>query len=737
MMGSAAAASDAADDASKEIVVTGTKIDLKPTVQSTASFIAATPLDTPATISVVPSTLIVDRGITGLDDVLRNIPGVQVAQGETSGRAAGEDAVSRGFPINTSGVFRDGLREFTYANVPVELYDRIELLKGLTALQAGFIGPAGILNLITKRPQPDDAVHADAQVTNFGGVRLVGDVNFADISAGISVRVVGVYENLANYIRGFGGRRLSALVAVRVPLGETTTLDLDASHTDQQSDYQTPLYYFNGNPTALPNADPRTFLGQHYSGYPIRATSASARLTHEFGGGWKLVAGGQGQSFSRFTNRCGQASLNDPDPVTGDAGYDIGCEPNNSPNRDSDRNLPFYNAEVRLTGGFTLFGMKHDVAVGYQYSYFQYRPASGNFFYTAIDTAGAGIFTQNVFTPRTYAIPTLYEREPRTSFNGHYEVTDQGVYAQDRIDLFDGVQLWLGGRYVNYDSPNFNRPVTSVGDGIAIVDANNRVVSGDGSTVFGDFVKDDANSYTVSTFTPAAAIVWKPAATVSLYGSYSQALEQGGTAPDTAANAGQLFPPLRSTTYELGAKWDIGKALLTAALFHIDKPLQVTNSRNIFTQDGTQRHEGIEVSASGQIAPNLTAVAGLLLLHAKQVNVSDPTLEGKRPPGVAGVVANAYLEYAAPWLPGLVLSAGDYHVGNQYLFGDGVFKVGAYDRIDAGARFVFAVRHARVTTRLNVINFANTRYNTVDANGGGDVIAGAPRTFRLSAGVDF
>ena len=722
---------------SSDVVVTGARADLKPTVQSTATFIDASPLDTPATISTVPEQLLLDRSITGLDDVLRNVPGIQVAQGTASGRAAGEDATSRGFPLNSS-TFRDGLRGFNYVNAPVEFFDRIEVLKGLTALQAGFIGPAGILNQIAKRPQPSDFVHTDAIVSNWGGGRLMADVNIADVGAGIGVRSVGVYENFRNYIRGFRGHRYSGLLAVTIPIGDATKIDLDVSHTEQESDYQTPLYYFNGNPTALPHNDPRTFLGQHYSGYAVRSSFGEAKLTHEFGGDWKLVAAFQAQRFDRFIHPCGQASLNDPDPVTGEAGYDVGCEPNNSPNRArSNRNLPFYNAEVRLTGNFDLFGIKNDVAVGAQYSYFRYSGAAGNYFYTPIDATNAGIFTQNVYNPRSYAIPTLYDRVPRTSFNGYYLSVDAGLYAQDRIDFSDHLQLWLGGRFVHYDGPTYERSVTNKVDGDATVDINNNVIAGDGSTVFGTPTKNFAESYEVDTVTPAFALVYKPNANLATYISYSQSLEQGGTAPDTAKNAGQLFPPIRSETYELGVKWDVGKAILTAALFRIQQPLQVTNSSNVFTQDGKEKHKGIELSASGTLFPNLSVLAGLVLLDARQRDVSDPTLEGQRPPGIAGVVGNVYAEYAVSRVKGLVFSAGDYHIGNQYLFGDGVFRVPGHDRVDLGARYAFPLRGARVSARINVENLLDTYYRTVDGYGGGDVIAGAPRTVRFSLGVNF
>ena len=248
-----------------------------------------------------------------------------------------------------------------------------------------------------------------------------------------------------------------------------------------------------------------------------------------------------------------------------------------------------------------------------------------------------------MFNPRRYAIPSLFERDPNTDYDGYSVTVDQGFYLQDRLSFGPHWQLWLGGRYEDYNTAEYDRIVTSTGDGVALVDGNNKVVSGDGSTTFGAPFKSLAERYVVHTFTPSAALVFKPRTDLTLYASYSQALEQGGVAPDTAVNARQVFPPIRSTTYETGVKWDLGGATLTGAAFHIEQPLQVTNSQNVFTQSGTQRHQGLEFG-SGRLTSEITVLAGLMLLDAKQQDVNDATLEAKRPPGVADIVANAYVE---------------------------------------------------------------------------------------------
>ena len=83
-----------------------------------------------------------------------------------------------------------------------------------------------------------------------------------------------------------------------------------------------------------------------------------------------------------------------------------------------------------------------------------------------------------------------------------------------------------------------------------------------------------------------------------------------------------------------------------------------------------------------------------------------------------------------------MLSAGEYLVGDQYLFGDDLFKVGGHDRLDLGARYSFTLHRTALTARVNVQNVANAYFYTVPT-GGGAVNVGEPRTARFSISADF
>ena len=95
---------------------------------------------------------------------------------------------------------------------------------------------------------------------------------------------------------------------------------------------------------------------------------------------------GSAQQVSRVFTQCGQAYIYDVDPRTGEGSYDPSCEPKNSSNRSGAIlgaiDVPYNNAEARLTGKFALFGVGNDIAIGYQYTYNKYFGSNPRYTYT-------------------------------------------------------------------------------------------------------------------------------------------------------------------------------------------------------------------------------------------------------------------------------------------------------------------------------------------------------------------
>jgi iron complex outermembrane receptor protein len=104
---------------------------------------------------------------------------------------------------------------------------------------------------------------------------------------------------------------------------------------------------------------------------------------------------------------------------------------------------------------------------------------------------------------------------------------------------------------------------------------------------------------------------------LSLYGNYIEGLSVGPTAPQTAANAFEVFPPIKSKQYEVDAKLDFGQFATTLAAFQITQPNSFTDpATNIFGVDGEQRNRGLEFNVFGEPQDGFRLLGGLAFTKA-------------------------------------------------------------------------------------------------------------------------
>jgi iron complex outermembrane receptor protein len=89
-----------------------------------------------------------------------------------------------------------------------------------------------------------------------------------------------------------------------------------------------------------------------------------------------------------------------------------------------------------------------------------------------------------------------------------------------------------------------------------------------------------------------------------------------------------------------------------------------------------------------------------------------------------------------PFMPGFTLSGRAIYTGAQYYDNANTQRIPGWVRFDVGARYAFDVRNKPISIRANVLNVANLNY-WESANSIYGLALGAPRTFLLSASVDF
>ncbi|MEZ5743105.1 MAG: TonB-dependent receptor [Sphingomonadaceae bacterium] len=175
-----------------EIIVTATKRET--TLQ-----------DTPMAISVVSGDEIAARGQNSIEDVLKNVGGVQLqnfAQGAQIYIRGIGSSIDPGFADPSVALMVDGIYNGRTESVQSGGYDisRVEVARGPQGTLYGRNANGGVVNVITNDPQTD-AMGMGARITagNYGLVRGEGMVN-VPLSEMFAIRLAGFREVRDGYI---------------------------------------------------------------------------------------------------------------------------------------------------------------------------------------------------------------------------------------------------------------------------------------------------------------------------------------------------------------------------------------------------------------------------------------------------------------------------------------------------------------------------------------------------------
>lgn len=142
---------------------------------ATATKTDASLLEDPQSVSVITADEIGDRKAESLDETLRYTAGVTPNQ-----RSLGSDDSSllRGFTIEDTGIFQDGLRNsgrtFATAIEPYGL-ERVEVLRGPASVLYGQVPPGGLVNVVSKRPTADTVREIGVEYGSYDRKQIKGD----------------------------------------------------------------------------------------------------------------------------------------------------------------------------------------------------------------------------------------------------------------------------------------------------------------------------------------------------------------------------------------------------------------------------------------------------------------------------------------------------------------------------------------------------------------------------------
>ena len=696
----------------EEIVVTADRRNsFSADLVQAGSFRGARQLDTPLTISVIPLEMIEAQQAQGLLDALRNTAGVTSSQ--TSPTVYSNLAI-RGITVENRGNFRlnGSLPIINLIDLPLEDKDRVEALKGASALYYGFTTPAGIINMTMKRPTEKPYAALNVSGNEYGA--LTGHIDVGGTAGILGARVNAVYGTVDSGIDNTRGHRALLAGAFDIKPTDSLTLSVDAEYIYKTVN-EPGVYRFTTLPRATvanpypevalpPLIDPETNFGPDWAKNEADEYNVLGTVNWRINDAWAFTVSG---GTSRLVRTRRFNTFNPTDYTTGEGTLAISLQPE----------LTFKNVNTRaeLAGTFNTWMLTHEVLIGASQNI---RDAFNSTSVTAncpgaTPTAPRVTCTQNMFNPRDIpetAMPLRTGTESR--------IDDVGYYFFDRIKVTEWLQLLGGVRLSEYEESNRTTNTTTF----------------------------DASPTSVS----YGAVV-KPLPWISVYGTYIEGLESTPAAPTTAVNAGAQLPATTSEQREAGIKLEVTRSLLVqAAYFDIDRASTYVNGANVYVQDGRASYQGYELSVSGEVTRDLSLYASALFLDAVQesgaptvittnaagVVTVNPTAVGKLIENSAKETWSLAGEYRLDaLLQGFSVTGAAYHVGRRAVNSLNQAFAPGYTLYDAGVAYDTEFNDMQMTFQLNAQNLTNERY--FSSTGGFLLAQGGPRLIKFLISTKF
>ena len=640
-------------------------------------------LDTPYSVSSTPSELIENMIIPNTDKIIQYSP---VATSSTNS-ATGEGftgAYLRGF--NNSEVMRDGIHVYSWLSSTIADIDHVEILTGLSGFLYGAGNVGGAVNLVTKRPTKESI--ANITVGNYGGSQLYTQIDaggLIDKEGKFGYRINALTSDGDTVIKGQSVKENLISAAFDWHILDNLLFQVDASHQEYHVDKPTASLYIWGAPEYLSadSLDNKKSYTYDWTYSDLKTNKIGTNLTWDINDIFSVRSGYQ---YYTEDNKFKTATfwLNASNGVYVDS-------QNNPYKVDND------GGYLYLDSRFDTFGIEHKMTFGTNYSGYKLHWAKVStwteVYYPDLNAAFIAPETNWVDTQDMYV-------------SAKQKMTN--LMIGDDITINDKWSLMIGINHASIDTKSYN---TS---------------------------ENEIDSYNKSANTPTASIIYKPIDNISTYVTYIESLEAGETVGVGYTNTGDILNPTMSKEIELGVKAELGRMLLTTALYQIDKAntYDKTNSDHTLTrtQDGREVHKGIEFICTGKATDNLTLFGGATYLDAKVTKSNSITAEGTVP-NIPKHKETIYAEYRLPFYTKLFITGGVIHVGEiEYVPNTLNTRetLPASTTIDAGLRYETKIYDKPLVARLNVSNLTDEHYYT---NASGNL--GTPLTVSYSMTMKF
>lgn len=656
----------------------------------TGSRLGLTPLETPASIEVLTGDTIRARGDVSVVDAATRATGITGTPGPGNGGTA---MVARGFSGHGSVMqLFDGTRLYAGAGTvtfPFDTWsvDRIEVLRGAASVMYGEGAIGGAINVVPKKPTRGPIQNEALVTMGSDATRQVAFGSGGAINDKLSYRFDISHRQTDGFMQR--GQAESLAVGAAVRLDVSPQLQFTLSHDEGR---QSPQRYF-GVPLIDGRLSSQT-LRQNYNvddaemKYRDKWTRLDAQWTPNDAVTvrnqlYRLESKRHWRDSETYTYNATTRRVTRGDYL------EIGHDQEQIGNR------------TDATFKHSLFGLANQVLVGFDANHINFQHSNDSPY------GGRSVVDPFVFNPGYYVSPVAYTPRYRTKTDTY------AFFTEDKL--------------------TFNAQWSVVGS-----------LRWDHAKVARTDLQNAANNLgkTFEYATGRLGVVYAPDASQSFYAQVARAADPLTSLISTSATQ-VPFELSTGRQVEVGYKRQLAdnRGAWTVAAYRIEKTKLLSRDATdptISQQIGKQSSEGIEATLDLALTSTLRLEANVAKLRARYDDFNEVasgrlvSRAGNTPTGVPEEAANLWLNWR--FLPQWEADFGVRYVGPRQVDTANSRKIGSYTVADAGVSWQAS---PSLKLALRAYNLADRRYAVSFSNGGNQWLLGRPRSFELSALVNF
>jgi len=644
-------------DTDEHMEVVGRDYGYKVDTNSTAMRVEATQLETPGQVTVIDEQLIDEQRASTLGNVLKNDSSIS-AGGVSRNR---ESFKLRGFDLqSSSGFLRDGKQHWSHYRQPIELLERVEILKGPAGLLYGKSAPGGLVNMVAKKPTYETQINISQDLGSNNDSRTTADVS-GSLNDAQTLRARAVvskqsYDSWRSYSDGStpSTERFVGGLFVDYDLNDKVTLSVHYDRTNDNGSVDSGAYIDIN--TGKPILGEEHIWDAQWSTIENDVENVGFDIAAQLSDNWNMKLGYNNQDFRRHDTES-FTEHKSFDPTKGTVDYRV---------YDRMDHWVFNTAFVDFVGEFEALDMQHQTLIGANWL---------GYYYSKLSDSTKG-YEGTIGQPFDKPDGTHYS-------NGTKSLTERdsyGIYVQDMVTVNDQWQVLAGLR--------FDREVNS---------------------------KDTYNN-----LLPKLGLIYHPKANGSIYVTYSESFEPKDAIDDTKDINNEVeLDPVKGKLYEIGSKWELmdNQLFISGAIFDITQENMIITedlkTDPIFdtktTQAGKQVHRGAEFSAMGYVTEAISLSGSMTYLDATIHDAGNAGIDGKRPADVPEFSASVWSRYS--FANNTDVNLGAIYVGERFGDEKNEYKKDAYTRFDTGiAHTINYDKDMDLVLRFNIENLFDTDY---------------------------